>query len=71
MFSLKGDLMDMKKYVNEKVVSDITGIAIQTLRNQRFFRRGIPYHKIGKAVRYSLDDVYRYLDSKKIKTEDL
>jgi len=57
------------QYVDEKEISKITGIAIQTLRNHRFRRVGIPYHKLGKSVRYSLEDVYQYMQSHKIETE--
>lgn len=41
-------------WIDEKIVSKITGRAIQTLRNDRFHRRGIPYYKIGRSVRYRL-----------------
>lgn len=57
------------KYVDEKAVSQITGRALPTLRNDRHKRRGIPYYKIGRSVRYRLDEVYAFIESKKIKTE--
>jgi len=63
--------METKLFVKETIVSQITGLSLQTIRNQRCKNRGIPYHKIGRAVRYDLDDVYRFLSSKKIQTEDL
>ena len=50
------------KYVNEKEVSEITGIALATLRNDRFLSKGIPYIKLGKSVRYNLKDVIVLLD---------
>ena len=56
------------KYLNEVQVAEITGRALSTLRNERFCRRGIPYVKIGRSVRYSLEDVIRYMDSHKIET---
>ncbi len=57
------------KYITEKEVSKITGRALSTLRNERFLRKGIPYIKIGKSVRYLLDDVINFMESRRIETE--
>ncbi|MGD9107423.1 MAG: helix-turn-helix domain-containing protein [Desulfobacterales bacterium] len=53
-------------YIDEHKVSEITGRALPTLRNDRHRRRGIPYCKIGRSVRYSLSDVIEYVESHKI-----
>jgi hypothetical protein len=62
---------DIPRYVNEKEVSRITGRAIQTLRNDRHRGHGIPYVKIGRAVRYRLSDVIDFMENRKIKTVPL
>ena len=56
------------RYVDEREVSRITGLALSTLRNARSTGRGpcIPHLKIGRAVRYSLIDVIRYMEERKI-----
>ena len=54
------------RYVSEKVVSEMTGTPTSTLQKDRHFRRGIPYCKIGKNVRYNLADVVAYMESRKI-----
>jgi predicted DNA-binding transcriptional regulator AlpA len=54
------------QYLNERQVADMTGIALSTLRNQRFDRKGIPYIKAGRSVRYSQQDVVEYMESRKI-----
>ena len=59
------------KYITEKEVAHITGRALQSLRNDRFLRRGIPYIKMGRSVRYSYGDVIAFMESRKIETEDL
>ena len=59
-----------QKYLNEKQVSELTAIPLQTLRNQRFQRRGLPYIKVSRSVRYSLTDIVSFMDSRKIQTED-
>ncbi|RJP75712.1 MAG: DNA-binding protein [Candidatus Zixiibacteriota bacterium] len=56
------------RYLTEKEVSDMTRIALPTLRNQRSQGIGIPYSKIGRSVRYSLDDVVAYMGKYKIAT---
>jgi predicted DNA-binding transcriptional regulator AlpA len=54
--------------VREEVVSEITGLALPTLRNYRFMGKGIPYLKLGRSVRYDLRDVYAYLENAKVET---
>ncbi len=59
-------------YLTETQVSKMTGIALSTLRNQRFERRGCPYLKIGmfgRSVRYKLSDVIDYMEARRIQTE--
>lgn len=59
------------RYLTEVEVSQMTRIAVQTLRNDRFNRRGIPYHKVGvsgRSVRYKLLDVISYMESGRIDT---
>jgi len=58
------------KYLTEAEVSKITSLALSTLRNQRFARTGIPYVKLGRAVRYSLSDVVDYAENRKVITQD-
>jgi hypothetical protein len=60
----------MIRYVNERVVSKITGLALQTLRNHRFQKRGIPYSRIGRSIRYSMEDIINFMERRKIQTED-
>ena len=55
-------------YITEVQVSQITGRALSTLRNERARGKGIPYIKVGRSVRYSLEDVIEYMESRKIKT---
>lgn len=59
------------KYLNEKEVAVLTGLALPTLRNHRSKGCGLPYIKIGKAVRYSFQDIIEYFEGHKIKTNDL
>ena len=60
--------METPRYINERQVSQMTGIALSTLRNQRFKGIGIPYCKLNRSVRYSFEDVVRYMEQHKINT---
>jgi hypothetical protein len=55
------------RYLSEKAVSELTGIPVKSLQQQRFRRKGLPYCKFGKLVRYSLQDVIGYLESCKVR----
>ena len=57
---------NLPRYLNEQQVSKITGRALQTLRNDRFCSKGLPYVKFGRSVRYSLADVVEFMESRKI-----
>lgn len=57
------------EYLNEQQVSAMTGISLSKLRNDRFYRQGLPYYKVGKSVRYGYDDVKQFMESCKISFE--
>lgn len=56
------------EYLNESQVAKMTGIALQTLRNHRFLNKGIRYIKIGRSVRYELQDVIDFMEAHKVET---
>lgn len=48
--------------MDEKEVAERLAISIHTLRKWRSLgKRGLPYYKIGRSVRYSRTDVSDYL----------
>ena len=56
-----------KPFLNEFEVSEVTGRAISTLRNDRFLRRGIPYLKISqRSIRYRTPDVMNFMEARPI-----
>jgi predicted DNA-binding transcriptional regulator AlpA len=58
------------RYINERETSKIMGLSLPTLRNYRHLRKGPPYVKIGRAVRYNQTDIFKFMESKKIQTEE-
>ena len=63
--------MEQLRYLTEQEVFKLTGRSLQTLRNDRYLRRGFPYIKIGRSVRYNLTDVIEFMESRKIRTNGL
>jgi len=57
------------RYLDEKELAAMTGMSLSRLRQDRQARRGIPYHKVGRSVRYRLDDVLAFLESCRVETE--
>lgn len=55
------------KYLTEDQVSALIGRAPQTLRNDRFNRRGLPYVKwTNGQIRYLLSDVTSFMEQHRI-----
>jgi len=57
------------KYLTEQQVAKITSRALSTLRNERSKGLGIPYIKLGRSVRYDLQDVIEFMEAHKIRTD--
>lgn len=58
-----------KRYITEQALSDLTGRALQTIRNDRFRGQGFPYIKIfGKSIRYDLEEVIAIMEGCKVST---
>ncbi len=52
-------------------VAELTGLSIDTLAQWRSQKRGIPYLKIGRCVRYDPQDVQQYLAGCRVPVSDL
>ena len=55
-----------QNYLNEKDVAAITGLSLSTIQKMRSHCRGITYVKIGKAVRYTLEDVQAFMEAHRV-----
>lgn len=58
-----------QQWVPEREAHRITTISLAKLRKDRAQGRGIPYVKVGKSVRYSISDIYDYMNSRRIETK--
>lgn len=59
-----------KQFFSEKEVAKMGIKSMQALRNDRWLGRGLPYYKVGKAVRYSIADLKRYLQKGRIEPKN-
>ena len=62
--------METPTYLTEREVSKIAKRAVNTLRADRHYGRGLPYRKNGRQILYRLDEVLQYLERGKIETSD-
>jgi len=58
-----------KKFLNEKEVSELTGFALPTIRNWRFLRKGPSYIRVGRSIRYELNEVLSYMRKHSVNLE--
>lgn len=54
------------KWLDEKQVGEMLNRSPQTLRKDRHYRRGLPYTKIGRLIRYSERDVVEYMNQRRV-----
>ena len=60
---------DQNQWLTEVEVSLLTKLSLSTLRANRFYRKGMPYSKVGRSVRYSLADVAAFMESRRVTIE--
>ncbi len=63
--------MQEKELFTEIQLAERLQVSVKTLQNQRWQKVGIPYLKIGRAVRYRRIDVELYLEQSVVKTVQL
>lgn len=54
------------QFLTEKEVAELTGFSLSKIQQDRFYRRGIPYSKAGRCVRYLLQDVLHFMEQHKV-----
>ena len=61
--------LDGHYWLTEKQVAKIVGVSVSTLRAHRQARKGIPYTKVGRLVRYAATDILAFMKQRSIKYE--
>jgi hypothetical protein len=57
--------------IDEKKAAEFLGLAVQTLRNRRHKRLPPAYVKLGRSVRYQMDDLKDFVNKSRIDPEKL
>ena len=58
--------MDTRKFVNTVEASKLLHKTAESLRNDRYLKRGVDFYKIGKKVFYAIEDIEKYLKNSKV-----
>ncbi len=61
---------ELRNLLSAEQVAACTGISLDTLAQWRSQKRGIPYLKIGRCVRYDPQDVQQYLAGCRVSVSD-
>lgn len=64
------NIKPLASLLSAEEVASITRLSVETLAQWRSQKRGIPYLKIGRAVRYDPVDVQSYLEGCKVSVSD-
>jgi len=56
--------------LNDDQAAKEVGVAVQTLRNWRHQQKGPAYLKIGRSVRYQLEDLKKFKENRRIDPEN-
>jgi len=57
------DALERLRAVPEKGAEEITGFPIKTLQNWRGLRKGPPYFKVGRSIRYRVGDLLDFMEA--------
>lgn len=60
-----------KRFYSEREIAEYTGFTVKKLQQDRFLHKGFPYVKIGRAVKYDINEVNEYLESGRIAPEEV
>ena len=60
----KSDMPIAPEYLSPRQVSQLPGIPIKTLEAWRGVRKDLPYYKVGRGVRYKIQDVREFIEGR-------
>ena len=64
------DSLTQLRHLNEHETAALVNLSVKTLRRHRFKGTGIPYHKTGRRVSYSLQDIQAWLAVNRLATRN-
>jgi hypothetical protein len=54
-------IVQRRRYASDIEIAAIYGVQVRTLRKWRLFGRGPRWYKVGRSVRYDIDEVEQYV----------
>jgi hypothetical protein len=60
--------LEKLRLLNEKQVAELTKVSVGKLRNDRNLKRGLPFVRVGGAIRYKVEDVRSYEEANRVET---
>jgi excisionase family DNA binding protein len=60
----------LSELLTAEQIATVTSLSVETLAQWRLQKRGIPYLKVGRVVRYDPADVQTYLEGCKVSVSD-
>jgi len=63
-------LTETERFIDETETAGMLSISVHTLRGQRHARRGLPFYKIGRSVRYKLSDILSHMSGLRVETTE-
>ena len=58
------------QFLTEVEVARILNVSRATLQQNRWLGRGLAFIKVGRSVRYSLDDLQAFIEANRVATEE-
>jgi len=56
------------KFLDETATAEMLKISVHTLRGHRHTRRGLPFYKLGRSVRYKMSDILEHMSGLRVET---
>lgn len=60
----------MKKMLSEFEAAELLSISVAKLRRDRWVGTGLPYIRLGRTVRYSVEEISSYLERNTVSHEN-
>lgn len=59
---------ERERFLDENGTAEMLKISIHTLRGNRHNRRGLPFYKLGRSVRYKMSDILEHMSGLRVET---
>ncbi len=60
----------METLLSNEKAADFLGVASSTLPRWRWSRTGPPFLRVGRSIRYRVEDLQSWLESRRVETKD-